>query len=86
MLPDDLETFPSLRAASEALGDRARFGHWSTQTFTYADGRTEHSLTPCADEGPEMVVYLRDPRDERDPYPDRVITIGPRGGLRIERT
>lgn len=39
---------------------------------------------PCVDR-PEMQLYFTDPRKAEDPYPDMLITMGPRGGVRIER-
>ena len=32
----------------------------------------------------ERWVFFYDPREVTDPYPDRVMRIGPRGGVRIE--
>jgi hypothetical protein len=81
-LDRDLETFPSIRAAGWALRTRANNGHWYPQDFTYADGRTERALTPCADKGCEMTVYLSDPRGMVDPHRDYVLSIGPHGGIR----
>ncbi|SRR6266581_3216933 len=84
-LERDLETFPSIRVAGWALRTRANNGGWMPQGFTYADGRTVRALTPCADEGCEVTVYLSDPRGSHDPYPDYILTIGPRGGIKRER-
>ena len=43
--------------------------------------------TPCVSEDAVSYVYLYDPRepDVTDPYPDRAITRGPRGGWAVER-
>ena len=71
-------------AAGRALTSRAERGYWERQTFRYADGRTEHTLTPAADTGPSMTLWHHDPRGDSDPYPDRILTIGPRGGIRQE--
>jgi hypothetical protein len=35
---------------------------------------------PCV-EGSSMWLYFSDPTDDPDPYPDRVLEEGPRGGL-----
>jgi hypothetical protein len=40
--------------------------------------------TPCVD-GDEMHVYYADPRESSDPYPDLVLSRGPRGGIKMER-
>jgi len=84
--PSRVETFASIRAAGAALLSRARRGYWERQTFTYADGRTDATLCPVANEGPSMTLWWTDPRESDDPYPDRLLTIGPRGGLRQEAT
>lgn len=84
-IPRDVEIFSSLKAAGDALQSRAFRGFYWSQDFTFADGRKESNLTPCADAGAEMHVFLADPRDSDDPYPDRIITLGPRGGVRVER-
>ncbi len=71
-LPDDLESFDSLRELRDSF-----------------DARGYDSYYPCVsddtaeDGGPSGYVYFRDPTDESDPYPDRIIEYGPRGGLRI---
>lgn len=69
-IPEDLETFDSLKAAANET--------WRRQ-------ETSDPYYPVVEDS-EMWVYFRDPTNERDPYPDRIITIGPRGGIRIERT
>lgn len=41
---------------------------------------------PCVSEvDATMLVWKYDPTNERDPYPDLEITLGPRGGIRRER-
>ena len=66
---DDLETADSLADVLSIM--RARERYW--------DGRT-----PCVeDQGAH--VFLSDPRNGSDWYPDRVVSAGPRGGLRMER-
>lgn len=76
---DHAEPFASLADAVEAHRDR----------YNNRDGRT-----PCVSEDSETFLY-RVPRGwsvadtvreiERDGYPDRIIKIGPRGGIRVER-
>lgn len=67
------EEFPSLEAAGHALRDRVL-------------GRD--SYFPCVDNDARLSVFFSDPRlsEDGDIYPDRLITIGPRGGVRVERT
>jgi len=38
---------------------------------------------PCVSES-ELQVFFTDPRGLSDPYPDRVYTLGPRGGVRCD--
>jgi hypothetical protein len=70
--PEHAEQFPSLEAAGYALRDRV-------------SGR-EYSF-PCVDSDARLSVFFSDPRlsEDGDIYPDRIITIGPRGGIRVER-
>lgn len=80
----DVETFPSIRAAVDALQDRSKLGHGWQMPFYYADGRTARVYTPNADDS-SMWLWFADPRGNADPYPDRVLSFGPRGGVRVER-
>jgi hypothetical protein len=43
---------------------------------------------PCTSEDASMLLYFYDPtaEDVRDPYPDRRLYLGPRGGVRMEQT
>jgi hypothetical protein len=67
----DAEEFPSLAAAV------AEFTHRASGTDPYY---------PCV-EGSEGHIFHYDPRiaSGGDHYPDRIITSGPRGGVRVER-
>lgn len=65
---DDTEEFRSIR---EALEETAR----------RASGTDSHY--PMVRDS-EMHVFLSDPRNSDDPYPDRIIRQGPRGGWRVE--
>ena len=40
---------------------------------------------PCTDETAEAWLFAADPRKTGCEYPDRVITLGPRNGVRLER-
>lgn len=68
----DVEEFDSLQSARDTFESRNDFDpHF-----------------PCTDESAEMQLFLIDPRSENskptdafcDIYPDRLLTIGPRGG------
>ena len=73
-----LEEFPRLRAAGEALWSRVH--GWDSQL-------------PNIDRDANLHVWLSNPQGEDyvwpflagAEYPDRVITIGPRDGIRVER-
>ena len=73
---DDYEVFDSLKEAKD--------------TFY---GRAHDSYYPCVEEsepqngGPSMLVWFGSPEGEFpcDCYPDREITFGPRGGIRVSR-
>ena len=72
--PRDVESFASLRAAGVELWWRHRGAR---------------SYYPCVGDDASLHVYISDPSAGTDgpayEYPDRIITIGPRGGIRMER-
>lgn len=86
-IPDDVEIFPSLADAVAEFDNRAA----GRALYHYADGRTDDTETdavsrkPAENGGPTMTVWHYDPREERDPYPDRVIEFGPKGGILVKR-
>jgi hypothetical protein len=66
---EDLESFVSLRDARETLEYRADFDPYY----------------PCVEDS-RMLIYLAEPNPhDPDWIPDRIITLGPRGGVREER-
>lgn len=81
----DLEMFDSIGAAKSEFQTRYLSGRYNH--FRYADGRTNRLDTPAVDETSEMWIFLADPRESSDGdwYPDRTITIGARGGVRVGR-
>lgn len=81
-LYDDLETFPSINAAKEALDERYHSDMRIHCTHHYADGHAKRVLHLC-DESAELQLFLTDPRIG-DFYPDQRLFIGPRGGIRCE--
>ena len=78
-IPDDVEEFDSLKAAIASF-----------------DGRADSCNTyyPCVERdtqengGQSAWIFFYDPRIlyEGDPYPDRIIEYGPRGGIHVNRT
>ena len=66
----DLEAFASMREATKAFSRRA-------------DGFDRKY--PCVDKTTEMHLYFKNPREMRDPYPDRVLKLGPRCTVRCEK-
>lgn len=72
---DQCEVFDSLKEA--------------VQIFEYRTSRDSHF--PCTDENACMTVWFGEPEgdfpcDGANIYPDRQIYLGPRGGVRVERT
>jgi len=82
---EEVEVFASMSEAYTRFSDRYWFGYSFDQPFTFADGQTVSTRTPCVDLSAEMRLYFTDPREMRDPYPDRVVSFGPHGGVRVER-
>lgn len=72
---EDVEEFDTLRALKHEFDSRA--DSWNTYYPCV-------ERLPQDDGGQSAWVFFRDPRGERDPYPDRILTYGPRGGLRLE--
>ena len=76
-LVKDVEEFDSLQSAKDTFWRRCDFDPYY----------------PCTDESAEMQVFLANPINEDDQpndyfadvYPDRIITVGPRGGIRCSR-
>jgi hypothetical protein len=73
-IPEDLEHFKSLTEAVSAFDRRAD----SWETFYPCVERTEPE-----EGGPSAWIFLAEP--DGDPYPDRIIEFGPRGGIHVER-
>ncbi len=65
---DDVEVLDSMAAARELCDSR----YWNRDGYT-----------PAVDESSGMSVWFEDPRGTDDPYPDRLIVRGPRGGWRV---
>ena len=73
--PTHWERFKSMKQAKRVFASRSDFDpHF-----------------PCVGNDAEMQLYFFGPSEDvepwkmRDPYPDRILTIGPRGGVRITR-
>ena len=72
--PERSERFDSLGEAVAVFGARLD-GH----------DPVEGLATPCV-ESPEMLVYFgQAPEGQVDPYPDRLVRLGPKGGVKVER-
>jgi hypothetical protein len=74
---DESEQFDSMKAAADEFWRRYEFGDFHRNS--------EGFFCPGVGRESEMRVYFSDPAEMRDPYPDRLITFGPRGGVRVER-
>lgn len=79
----DLERFPSLASAQRALQERSESNGARSCLFRYIDRGDTREYCPVV-EGSSMLVYLSDPREVREPYPDFLLSIGPRGGIKKE--
>lgn len=77
-IADDTEAFESLAEAKRVFDSRA--DSWNTY-YPCVD------RIPAEDGGPSAWIFFYDPNAEEngpgDPYPDRVLEYGPRGGLRL---
>lgn len=86
---DDLESFASIEAAKDALHSRMRNGYWQRQDFPFVNREPASVFTPCVegdpaeDGGSSMWIYFYNPTEVGDPYPDRIIEFGPRGGVKV---
>jgi hypothetical protein len=50
-------------------------------TFQRRYDNDDYPATPCVSDESEMHLFFSDPREMDDPYPDRVLRFGPRGGV-----
>lgn len=70
-MPDDAEEFSSMAHARRTFADRS-------------GGRDRQF--PAVSSEAEMHLFVGShPKDMRDPYPDRIVKKGKRGGTRVER-
>ena len=76
-VPEHVERFASIAAAKRALLEREQDGRLCV--FDYVNRPMCVTDTPNVQDS-EIHLFLGKP-DERDPYPDRILTIGPRGGV-----
>lgn len=77
-VPDDVESFDSIRAAVAACDDRYHNRDGSTPCVEYDN--ESHRTAAWLWFGYESAAELA---ETHDPYPDRVISRGPRGGWRV---
>lgn len=88
-LVTDLEGFGSLADVRAALRSRRDRGYGWRQEFVFVNRDAEYVYTPCVEDDSSIWVWLV--ADEVDgvvcvpEYPDRVVSFGPRGGVRVER-
>lgn len=86
---DDLECFPSMQTAREAFAERATRGDSWRQRFAYVNRAPEAVYCPCVENSSMTLWFGLEPDEDgrysaQDAYPDRILTIGPRGGVRAE--
>lgn len=78
---EDIEKFPNLNAARDALRDRFRDGASWRQEFDFVNRAPESVFTPAVSENSEILLFAT---PDGDAYPDRRVFFGPRGGVHIE--
>lgn len=83
-LPRDLEMFDSIAEAREQFLARKEIGAHFPMPFKFVTRPPADGCTPTVGDDSQMQLFFRDPTDERDPYPDRLMTFGPRGGVVVE--
>jgi hypothetical protein len=91
----DGEYFANLEQAKSVLRDRFERGDYWRSSVDYAAfdedgkvtgvGRSDYVFFPSVTEEAEFLLYVVG-RDGRvcDDYPDKLLKIGPRGGIRVE--
>ena len=81
----DIESFNNLAEAKREFGFRHSNPH-VRHVFHFTNKLQEQFYCPVVDESSEMWVFFGNPTGSGDKYPDRIIKIGPRGGIVVERT
>lgn len=85
-IPNDLEEFRSMMEAVRAFEDRYNSnGSYMLDTY-YVNRENKPVYFPTVSEDSTMKIYLYDPResDDGNPNPDRIISFGPRMGVRVK--
>lgn len=80
----DLESFRSIRDARSALMERYESNGSFLCKFDFVDRDADKVYVPSVTTDSTMDVYMYDPRDTADPYPDFRLMFGPRGGIKRE--
>lgn len=76
-MEEDVEKFESLADAVAAAQSRKDSGHWIPQDFNFVSREPQSSLTPGVSETSSMDIFMVDPRESYDPYPDYRIEVSP---------
>ncbi len=84
----DVETFPTLDDAKDAMSSRQESGYWQKQDFRYVNRDWECVFTPNV-EGDSAWFWFDNPTADgdwvnRDPYPDLVIDRAEDGTLQVD--
>lgn len=87
-LVNDLERFCSIGEAKNSLYERERNGGFFLQFFPYVNRGHVVCATPCVEKDSSLWIWgAADTIDGTvlvPEYPDRIISFGPRGGVRVE--
>ncbi|WP_084965912.1 hypothetical protein [Thermoactinospora rubra] len=79
---NDLEEFASLVEARRKLVERYLHGYWQTTEFRFVHREPTRVLTPCVDTQCEILLFRS---SNAEVLPELRLSIGPRGGVRLER-
>lgn len=80
---ESLEYFDTVGQAVQAFEDRWRMGYSFRSRFNFVNQEPESFLTPTVSESSEMWLWHSNPTGKGDLYPQQIISIGPRGGIKI---
>lgn len=79
---EHVELFANLAEARAKFEERLN-GSWRRSFFNFVNQAPQSSYCPAVDESSTLELYATDP-SWTDHTPDRVISIGPKGGIKVE--
>ncbi len=82
-IESDVERFETIAHAREALRARYESNGLARCHFDYVTKEPVSVYVPAVTMESEIWVWFSDPSMSADPYPDRVVSFGRRGGVRV---